>query len=311
MLGDDERDLGVVLLDIGGGTTDVAVFYEGSIRHTAIVPFGGANVTNDIAIGLRTPIDKAEAHQDPARLRAGLPGAEHGDDHRPGRGRPRRPGDRPARARLDDRAAHGGDLPARQQGGEEEPLRATCSAAGSSSRAAPRSCRAWSNWPSRCSRCPCGSAHPRDWGGSRPTSPIRASRPGWGWCSTPCRPRAARTAGANGGAWSRAARRSIRVGWFTAAFLLVSVIHVRSTHHRLNPTEEPPGAAVADGAAGPGKEKAQGVVPMFELEMDSSRLGQAQGHRSGRGRRQRGEPHDRRRACAAWSSSSRTPTCRP
>jgi cell division protein FtsA len=61
VLDDDERDLGVVLLDIGGGTTDVAVFYEGSIRHTAILPFGGANVTNDIAIGLRTPIDKAEA----------------------------------------------------------------------------------------------------------------------------------------------------------------------------------------------------------------------------------------------------------
>jgi len=60
VLADDERDLGVVLLDIGGGTTDVAVFFEGSIRHTAIVPFGGSNVTNDIAIGLRTPIDKAE-----------------------------------------------------------------------------------------------------------------------------------------------------------------------------------------------------------------------------------------------------------
>src|SRR5882672_4400602 len=57
----DERDLGVVLLDIGGGTTDLAVFFEGSIRHTAIVPFGGSNVTNDIAIGLRTPIEKAEA----------------------------------------------------------------------------------------------------------------------------------------------------------------------------------------------------------------------------------------------------------
>jgi len=61
VLGRDERDLGVVLLDLGGGTTDVAVFFEGSIRHTAIVPCGGANVTNDIAIGLRTPIDKAEA----------------------------------------------------------------------------------------------------------------------------------------------------------------------------------------------------------------------------------------------------------
>ncbi len=61
VLGDDERDLGVALLDIGGGTTDVAVFFEGSIRHTAIIPFGGSNVTNDIAIGLRTPIDKAES----------------------------------------------------------------------------------------------------------------------------------------------------------------------------------------------------------------------------------------------------------
>jgi len=60
VLGRDERDLGVALLDMGGGTTDVAVFFEGSIRHTAIVPCGGANVTNDIAIGLRTPIDKAE-----------------------------------------------------------------------------------------------------------------------------------------------------------------------------------------------------------------------------------------------------------
>jgi cell division protein FtsA len=60
VLGADERDLGVVLLDLGGGTTDVAVFFEGSIRHTAIIPFGGANVTNDLAIGLRTPIDKAE-----------------------------------------------------------------------------------------------------------------------------------------------------------------------------------------------------------------------------------------------------------
>uniref|UniRef100_A0A832I044 Cell division protein FtsA n=1 Tax=Eiseniibacteriota bacterium TaxID=2212470 RepID=A0A832I044_UNCEI len=60
VLGADERDLGVVLLDLGGGTTDVAMFFEGSIRHTAIIPFGGASVTNDIAIGLRTPIDKAE-----------------------------------------------------------------------------------------------------------------------------------------------------------------------------------------------------------------------------------------------------------
>jgi len=60
VLDNDEKNLGVVLLDLGGGTTDVAVFHEGSVRHTAIIPFGGANVTSDIAIGLRTPIDKAE-----------------------------------------------------------------------------------------------------------------------------------------------------------------------------------------------------------------------------------------------------------
>ena len=61
VLDDDEKDLGVVLLDLGGGTTDMAVFHEGAVRHTSIIPFGGANVTSDIAIGLRTPIDKAEA----------------------------------------------------------------------------------------------------------------------------------------------------------------------------------------------------------------------------------------------------------
>jgi cell division protein FtsA len=60
VLDDDEKDLGVVLLDLGGGTTDMAVFHEGAVRHTSIIPFGGANVTSDIAIGLRTPIDKAE-----------------------------------------------------------------------------------------------------------------------------------------------------------------------------------------------------------------------------------------------------------
>jgi cell division protein FtsA len=59
-LDDDERNLGVVLLDIGGGTTDIAVFSEGSIRHTAVVGLGGCNITNDVAIGLRTPVDKAE-----------------------------------------------------------------------------------------------------------------------------------------------------------------------------------------------------------------------------------------------------------
>ncbi|MEE9181640.1 MAG: cell division protein FtsA [candidate division NC10 bacterium] len=56
----DEKELGVVLVDIGGGTSDIAVFVEGGIWHTAVLAVGGDHVTNDIAIGLRTPIHEAE-----------------------------------------------------------------------------------------------------------------------------------------------------------------------------------------------------------------------------------------------------------
>lgn len=55
-----ELDLGVVLVDIGGGTTDVAVFREGTIRHTCEIGLGGHNLTNDLSIGLRTPLQEAE-----------------------------------------------------------------------------------------------------------------------------------------------------------------------------------------------------------------------------------------------------------
>lgn len=60
VLSADEEDLGVVLLDIGGGTTDIAVFHQGAIRHTAVIGLGGANITSDLAIGLRTPLERAE-----------------------------------------------------------------------------------------------------------------------------------------------------------------------------------------------------------------------------------------------------------
>ncbi|MBU0692437.1 cell division protein FtsA [bacterium] len=56
----DERELGVVLLDFGGGTTDLAVFHNGTIRHTAVIGYGGDYITRDIAMGLRTPVDSAE-----------------------------------------------------------------------------------------------------------------------------------------------------------------------------------------------------------------------------------------------------------
>lgn len=60
LLSQDEKELGVAVLDLGGGTTDFAIFFDGSIRHTGVVGMGGKNVTNDLAIGLRTPVDQAE-----------------------------------------------------------------------------------------------------------------------------------------------------------------------------------------------------------------------------------------------------------
>jgi cell division protein FtsA len=61
VLTDDEKELGVCLIDIGGGTTDIAVFAEGAIQHTAVIPIAGDQVTNDIAMALRTPTKAAEA----------------------------------------------------------------------------------------------------------------------------------------------------------------------------------------------------------------------------------------------------------
>ncbi|MEJ2308635.1 MAG: cell division protein FtsA [Gammaproteobacteria bacterium] len=60
VLSEDEKELGVCIVDIGGGTTDIAVFTEGSIRHTAVIPIAGDQVTNDIAVALRTPTPHAE-----------------------------------------------------------------------------------------------------------------------------------------------------------------------------------------------------------------------------------------------------------
>lgn len=57
---DDERDLGVCMVDIGGGTSDIAIFTDGSIRHTGVIPIAGDQVTNDIAMALRTPMQHAE-----------------------------------------------------------------------------------------------------------------------------------------------------------------------------------------------------------------------------------------------------------
>ena len=60
VLTEDEKELGVCLVDIGGGTTDIAVFADGAIRHTAVIPIAGDQVTNDIAVALRTPTQYAD-----------------------------------------------------------------------------------------------------------------------------------------------------------------------------------------------------------------------------------------------------------
>lgn len=60
VLTEDEKELGVCLVDIGGGTSDIAVYNEGAIRHTAVIPIAGDQITNDIAMALRTPTQNAE-----------------------------------------------------------------------------------------------------------------------------------------------------------------------------------------------------------------------------------------------------------
>jgi len=60
VLSEDEKELGVCLVDIGGGTTDIAIFHNGAITHTAVLALGGNHLTNDVAVGLRTPTHEAE-----------------------------------------------------------------------------------------------------------------------------------------------------------------------------------------------------------------------------------------------------------
>lgn len=60
VLNDDEKELGVALVDIGGGTTDIAIFRHGALLHTSVIPVGGVHITNDISVGLRTPYHEAE-----------------------------------------------------------------------------------------------------------------------------------------------------------------------------------------------------------------------------------------------------------
>ncbi|MFW5899370.1 MAG: cell division protein FtsA [Jiangellaceae bacterium] len=60
VLSEDEKEIGVALVDIGGGTTDIIIYSDGAVVHTSVIPIGGLNLTNDIATGLRTPMAEAE-----------------------------------------------------------------------------------------------------------------------------------------------------------------------------------------------------------------------------------------------------------
>jgi cell division protein FtsA len=60
VLGDDERELGTVLVDVGGGKTSMAIYHHGAVRHSVVLPIGGEHFSNDIAVGLRTTIPEAE-----------------------------------------------------------------------------------------------------------------------------------------------------------------------------------------------------------------------------------------------------------
>src|SRR5439155_1644125 len=72
VLSEDEKELGVVLVDIGGGKTNIVIYHHGAVRHTVVIPLGSDHLTNDIAVNLRTTIPEAERlkHQQGCALAA-------------------------------------------------------------------------------------------------------------------------------------------------------------------------------------------------------------------------------------------------
>jgi len=182
VLSEDEKDLGVCLIDIGGGTTDLAVWTQGAIRHTSVIPIAGDQITNDIAMALRTPTREAEdikckygcalsqlADQAETMEVAGV-------DDRPSRKLSRRALADVIQPRVEElyeliRASCGA------------PASRRCCRPASSSPAVPVSCPVWSNWARSSSTCRCVSAA-RNTRAAWPTScKARAFRPRSVCCS--------------------------------------------------------------------------------------------------------------------------------
>ena len=123
VLTEDEKDLGVALVDIGAGTTDVAIFTDGAIRHTAVIPIAGDLITSDIAMALRTPTKDAEEIKVEYGVAKQLLADPSEQARGAGPGRPRPAHAVAAGAGRRDRAARRGDLLARAPGDPRVGLR--------------------------------------------------------------------------------------------------------------------------------------------------------------------------------------------
>ena len=115
VLSDDEKEIGVAVIDIGGGTTDILLYVDGGIAHTSVIPVGGNNITSDIAAGLRTPMAEADRLKRLSGCALGRMVADDEEIEVPGVGghAPRKT--RPARPQRHHRAARRGDLRGRPQ----------------------------------------------------------------------------------------------------------------------------------------------------------------------------------------------------
>ena len=158
VLSEDEKDLGVRLVDIGGGTTDIAVFTQGAIRHTAVIPIAGDQITNDIAMALAHADQGRRGDQAPLRLRSARARRSQRHGRGAGRGRPRAAPALAADAGRGDRAARGGAVLADPGRAAPQRLRGAAVLGHRHHRRQQRACRAWWSWARRSSTCRCGWA---------------------------------------------------------------------------------------------------------------------------------------------------------
>ena len=157
-LADDEKELGVCLIDIGGGTTDIAVFAGGAIRHTAVIPIAGDQVTNDIAREPAHADAPRRGTQGQVRVRAVAARERRRDDRGAERRRSPAAAARAADARERRRGALRGDLRAGARRTARAPVSTTRSRPASCSRAAAPRWTASSSSPRKSSTRRCGSA---------------------------------------------------------------------------------------------------------------------------------------------------------